>query len=145
MLAYRIKGGYWLEGNRGWTFSPLLDYILFPCDIWQHRDSLAKWCLTCKCVWSQVLSLNFSMQKKDAPIDIHWHLLNVSGDQTVKVSTVRWYGVHFSSDNSLCRMQALFHCWQKCMANNGDYHEKYCSVAENLLYLTVLLCSSYLL
>ena len=25
-----------------------------------------------------------------APIDIQWHLLNVYGDETVDVSTVRW-------------------------------------------------------
>jgi len=28
------------------------------------------------------------MQKKTAPIDIHYQLLNISGDQTVDVSTV---------------------------------------------------------
>ena len=37
---------------------------------------------------------------KMAPIDSHWCLLNVSGDQPVDVSTVRWWVVHFSSGDS---------------------------------------------
>ena len=32
------------------------------------------------------------MQKKTAPTDTHQHLLNVYGDQTVDVSTVRQWG-----------------------------------------------------
>ena len=40
------------------------------------------------------------MQKKNAPSDIHWHLLNICGDQTVDLSTVRWWVVRFSSDDS---------------------------------------------
>ena len=39
--------------------------------------------------------------------------------------------------------QALVHLWQKCTANGDNYVEKDCSVAENLLYQTVLLCSLY--
>jgi hypothetical protein len=39
-------------------------------------------------------------------------------------------------------MQALVHRWQKCIANGGDYVEKWCFVAKNQI---VLLCSSYLL
>jgi len=37
-------------------------------------------------------------------------------------------------------MQDLFHHWQKCGANGGDNTGKYCFVAENLLFQTVLLC-----
>jgi hypothetical protein len=44
-----------------------------------------------------------------------------------------------------CGMQALVQCWQKCIANGGDYVEKWCFVAKNLLYQIVLLCSFYLL
>ena len=36
------------------------------------------------------------MQKKMAPIDLHSHLLKAYGDQTVDVSTVRQWVVHFS-------------------------------------------------
>ena len=42
-------------------------------------------------------------------------------------------------------MQALFHGWQKCIANGGDYVEKQSFVAENLLYQRALLCSFYLM
>jgi len=42
----------------------------------------------------------FLHEEKIAPIDIHQHLLNISGDQTVAVSTVRWWVEHFSSGNS---------------------------------------------
>jgi len=41
----------------------------------------------------------FQEEKKMVPIDIHWHLLNVYGDQRVDVSTVRRWVVHHSSDN----------------------------------------------
>jgi len=34
------------------------------------------------------------------PTDVHHHLLNVDGDQTVDVSTVRRWVVHFSSGDS---------------------------------------------
>ena len=37
---------------------------------------------------------------KMASTDIHWHLLNVYGDQSVDVNTVRWCVVHFSSGDS---------------------------------------------
>ena len=39
-------------------------------------------------------------EKKMAPIDIHRHLLNVYGYQTVDVSSVRWWVVRFSSGDS---------------------------------------------
>jgi len=42
-------------------------------------------------------------------------------------------------------MQALVHHWQKHTANGGDYTEKQCFVAENLLDQIALLDSSYLL
>ena len=37
-------------------------------------------------------------------------------------------------------MQALVHCWRKCITNGGVYVEEECFVAENLLYQIVLLC-----
>jgi len=42
----------------------------------------------------------FQEEKKMVPIDIHWHLLNVYGDQTVHMSTVRRWVVYFSSVDS---------------------------------------------
>ena len=38
--------------------------------------------------------------EKIALIDIYWHLLNIYGDQTVNVSTVRWTVVRFCSSDS---------------------------------------------
>ena len=46
----------------------------------------------------QRCSTEFLHAEKMAPIDIHWCLLSVSGDQTVDVSTVRWKVVHFSNN-----------------------------------------------
>ena len=42
-------------------------------------------------------------------------------------------------------MQTFAHRWQQCLPNRGDYVEKQCFVAENLLYPIVFLCSLYLL
>ena len=42
-------------------------------------------------------------------------------------------------------MQALVHCWQKCIANGGNYAEEQCFVAENLLFQIAIFCSLYLL
>ena len=48
----------------------------------------------------QTCVTEFLHVEKVAPIDIHQHLLNVSGDQIVDVSTVRLWVVCFSSGNS---------------------------------------------
>ena len=94
---------------------------------------------------------------KVAPIDILQPLLNVYGDQVVYVSTEGRWVAHFRGGNSgsgppllvqiffVHRVQAFAHCWQKCVANGGDYVEKQCFVAENLFYQIVPLCSLYLL
>jgi len=64
-------------------------------------DSLTKWYLRWKCVWSSGVSLISPMQKKWHPltfIDAYW--LKAHGDQPVNVSTEGWWVVHFSSANS---------------------------------------------
>ena len=43
---------------------------------------------------------DFFHAEKMVPIDVHQHLLNVYGDQTVDVGTVRQWVVHFSSGDS---------------------------------------------
>ena len=45
--------------------------------------------------------------EKIAPIDIYHRLLNVYGDQTMDVNTVRQWVVHFSSNNSNSRSPLL--------------------------------------
>ena len=47
--------------------------------------------------------IEFLHVEKMAPIGIHQHLLNVDGDQTVYVSTVRWWVVHLSSDDNVMK------------------------------------------
>ena len=44
--------------------------------------------------------IEFLHAEKLAPTDIHQWLLNIDGDQTVDVSTVRGWVVHFSSGDS---------------------------------------------
>ena len=67
-----------------------LSYILLPCDRWQQRGSLTEKCLTWKRIMKQRCVSEFPHVEKMAHIDSHQHLLNVSGNQTVDVSTVRW-------------------------------------------------------
>jgi len=40
-------------------------------------------------------------------------------------------------------MQASVHHWRKCIVNGGGHIEKWCFVAQNLLYQVVLFCSVY--
>ena len=102
MLAHNNRGGCWWYDSRGWTFPPTSHYILLQYDKWQHRGNLTECCLTCKCLWSKAVSLNFSMHKKMALTDIHQYLLNVDGEQTVDVSIARQWVLHISSgDNSM--------------------------------------------
>ena len=59
-------------------------------------------------VWmKQRCGIEFLHAEKMAPIDIHQHLLNFSEEQTVDVSTVRWWMVCFSSCDS---DSDLLHC-----------------------------------
>ena len=91
---------------------------------------------------------------KSAFSDIHQLILNIYGDQTVDVSTVRWWVMCFSSDDtdsgSLLLVQiftsmsdSFCSLWLKCIANDDCCAENYCIVAENFLYQIVFLCSLY--
>ena len=69
-----------------------------------------------------------------APIDIHGHLLNIYGDQTVDPEHSEVMGGVFQqwqqqvtstgADFYEHGLQALLHPCQKCIANGGDYVEK---------------------
>ena len=48
----------------------------------------------------QSCGTKFLCEQKMAPIDVHRCLLNIYRDQTVDVSTVRQWVVHFSHGNS---------------------------------------------
>ena len=81
----------------GWTFPPIFYSIFLSCDRWQQRDSLTKWCLTWKCIWNKCVTEFHHAEKKNAPINIHQCLLNVYRDQTINVSSVRWWVMCFNS------------------------------------------------
>jgi len=108
--------------------------------MWQMAAEvgLTHWRLTWKWRWSKG---EFLHAEKIVPFDTHRRLLNIYGDQTVDVSTVRWWVLRFSSGDShqwgtftgadfhKRGMKALAHCWQKCIANSGAV-------------LKIVLCSS---
>ena len=69
-------------------FSPVSHYILLPCDRWQQRASLTKWCLTWKSIWSKDVSLNSFMRGKSCT---HWHSLTLPKHLWKPTNgTVRW-------------------------------------------------------
>ena len=88
--SYFIRLTHDIRDRRDWAFPPTFHYILLLRDRWQQRSSLTRWHLTRQFLWS----------KKVTPIDIHWCLLNVYGDQTVDVSTIKWLVMCFSSSSS---------------------------------------------
>ena len=97
-LAHHIIGRCWWDDSRNLSLPPVFPWILLPGDRRQQRGSLTKWRLTKKPGWSKGVELNSSMQKKWHPLTLRD--LKVFGDQLVDVSTVRWWVVHFSSDDS---------------------------------------------
>jgi len=76
--------------------------------------------------------------------DIHRRLLNIYGDQRVMFVFQQWQQQQWVTSAGVGLyehgMQALVHCWRKCITNGGVYVEEECFVAENLLYQIVLLC-----
>ena len=107
------------------------------------------------------MALNFSTRKKWHPltfINICWTFLEnkqymwalwsggrcVSAVATAIWSTSHVLGSHFTSftlqEFYKYGMQALVHHWWKCIANPGDYVEKECFLAKNLLNEIVLFC-----
>ena len=73
----------------------------------------------------QICVTEFLSVEKMARINIHQCLLNVHGDQTVNVSTVRWWVVHFISVNSSVKDKP--HSGQLCTAvvpQNKEHHNQ---------------------
>jgi len=158
MSTHHVGDGCWFYGSRGWTNTPLCFVTVQQMAAeWQSYKMASGMEVWMKQRWV----IEFLHMENMVPIGIYWHLLNISGDQPVDVSTVRWWVVQFSYDaiiapvkqlvnptgSDFCKsgIQALVHYWQKCIANSVDYVEKQCFVAESLLYQMVLLCSLYLL
>ena len=120
-LAHRVRGRCWWYGSRGWTFPKTFHYILLLSDRWHHRSSLTKWHLTWKCVRSKDVSLNSTMQKKLYPLT-STDTCFICGDQTVDMSTVRWWVVNLRSGDS--------DSWSRLLAQG------FMSVAHRLLFIT---------
>jgi len=141
MLASKVRSWCWWYGSRVWMFPTVFHYVLLLCDRWQQRGSLTKRHLMWKYGWSKSVSLKSSTWKKVALIDIHQCLLNVYDKQTVDVSIVGRWVVHFNSaDNrspplvqifmsreSLVKMHSLwcclcwksvFHSWEFALINS---------------------------
>jgi len=101
--------------------------------------------------------IEFPCAEKVACIDIHWLVERLwrpnSGSEHSEIVSGAfqqwWYWQEVTSagaDFDKHGMQALVHCWWKCIANNdGGYIEKSSFTAKNLLYQAVLLGSLYLL
>jgi len=94
----------------------------FCCCVTDGRGTVTEWCLAWNCVPWKRGSFNSSTGEKMAPTDIHCCLMNVYGDQTVGMSTVRWWwcdsavaaATVFTSVGADCyehSMQALVHHW----------------------------------
>ena len=97
MLAHNIRSRCWWYDSRSWKFPPISN-ILLPCNRWQQRYNLTEWRLTWKC--QSCVTEQLHVEKSGT--DIHQGLLKTCGDQTVDVSTVRWWVVCFSiGDNDI--------------------------------------------
>ena len=165
MIANDIRGGCWWYGSKGWIFTPVFYYSLLLCDRWQQRGQSDKITSDMEMHMKLRCRTEFLNVEKMAPTDIHQCLLNVQGDQTVDVSSMRRWLVHSSSGDSCVDDKAYSRWWcsvitsasadfydrgmqylvdhrQKCIGS-GD-NERYC-IPESLPYWIVLLHSLYLL
>jgi len=149
MLVRNIICGCWWYGSRGWTFLSRFHYMLLLRYKWQQKGSLTKWCLTWKCLWSKVESLNSSMKNKLYPltfIHICWTFMEnkqrmwvqwsgrwcISAVMTVTVIHLRWCRFlsvwHAGSCSSLTEIQSawwwlhwktVFCIWEFAVSNTA--------------------------
>jgi len=129
LLDHDVRGECWQYGSGVWAFR-----TIFCCFVAAEGQSDNK--ASDMEVWmKQRCVTEFLHVEKMAPTDIHWSLMYVYGDQTVGVSTVRWWVVHFSSGNSnsgspllvqILRSAAyrLLFIAGECIADGGDCVEK---------------------
>jgi hypothetical protein len=98
MLAHDVRGRCWWYGSRCWTFPPIVRK--FCCRATEAGGQSGKMMSDMEVHTKQRRVTEFLHADKIAPTDIQWWLLNVYGHQTVDVSTMRWWVVHFSSGDS---------------------------------------------
>jgi hypothetical protein len=89
MLARNVRGGCWLNLPSN-----------IPLNFVAMRQMTAEGQSDMEVRMKQRCVIEFLHVDKIAPNDIHQRLLNVYGDQTVDVSTVRRWVVRFSSGDS---------------------------------------------
>ena len=86
--------------------------------------------------WGRIVLL---YEERMAPTGIHWCLW-------IFMKTNQWMWAQWKLDfmGNVCLATMLTQRqWWECTAHGGDYVEKLCFVAENVLYQIVLLCSLY--
>ena len=111
MLVYDVRARRRWYSSRGWTFPPIFHYTWLPRDRWQQRGSMIKWRPTWERGWNKGVPLNSFMQEKMAATDIHWHLLNIFGDQTVDVG--------------MWDVGGVFQQWQQLVTSNDAYFDEW--------------------
>ena len=82
MLAHDIRGRCWWDESRVWTFQQYC-YILLPCDTWQQKGSLAKWCLQ----WIKWCELYFGMGEEVILLDVLDPKETISSDCYIVILT----------------------------------------------------------
>lgn len=151
-LDHNIRGIHWRNCSRDWTFPP--NILLHVVAVWQlaaegHSDKMAS---DVEVHMKQSCVTELFHEENMAPIDSHQYLLNVYGDQTVSVGTVKQWVLCFSSSGSDSRSPPLLQFSASTAhrvlftAGKNTYLMvvpvlKKSFVAENVLCHIVLLCS----
>ena len=89
------------DGSRGQTFPPVFHFVAM-CQMAAEGQS-EKMASVIEVLMKQRCGIEFLHTEKTAPTDIHQHLQNSYADQTVDVSTVRQWVMHFSSGDSVVK------------------------------------------
>lgn len=102
MLVHNIRGGPWWYGSWSWTFLPIFCFVAVrQIGLEGQSDKMA---VNMKVYMKQRCVTEFFHVEKMPPIDICQHILNIYGDQTEDVSTVRWWVV---KDKTCSRWQCV--------------------------------------
>ena len=99
MLAHDVRGECWWYGYRGWTFHQY-SVTLCCCETDDSRGAVQQMVYDMEVQMKQRCGIEILYEDKTALSDTNQCLLNVYGDQTVGVSSVRRWVVHLSSGDS---------------------------------------------
>ena len=97
MLTHNVRGGCWWYGSGCWTFPTTSHYNFVAVQPKGQSDKMVYGIIA---RMKQRCGTEFLHEIKIVLTDIHWCLLNVCGDQTADMSTVRWWMVCFGSGNN---------------------------------------------